>query len=466
MLTFKWFLSEASLSAPNLFANVNRIDTMEAKMRSGDPFVMVDKSSVVFPASPENIGSLNTLRTHKNGNRYTFKSADGKDYPLSSFEKTREFGSSGGGGSLNSMGKELADAGERATIRSFYKDLVEPEDTEEQLFIDNPDAFDRWSTSFVQTKLALDKVLGRGFQNKFEVIHDSTDGGIFTNAINAFCRKIGMNKDSWNPADIWLISKSDRTRVEQTLMNIVTENDGDILIGTFNYAVYKFFLDKMLVPVSLKQITSKTYKLEYTNVPGEEIPSFNVSIKNFVCNMKLDSKEIGAFTFTNKETGGTINMQTKGYPYSSMSTQTEITSDGSKSGGRVGKVPAAIVDKVYKDNGFFKIDPRSYFENKLEDTKQAQINEWVNWYAVVSKDNSVTASIPSNKIEEFIKTTLLEFGNPVNAGNINAFKHKIQGLAMQYFFVKNKKNLSNIITQYILGGKKINTKAGFFIKVY
>jgi uncharacterized protein YbgA (DUF1722 family) len=149
-----------------------------------------------------------------------------------------------------------------------------------------------------------------------------------------------------------------------------------------------------------------------------------------------------------------------------MSTQTEITSDGSKSGGRVGKVPAAIVDKVYKDNGFFKIDPRSYFENKLEDTKQAQINEWVNWYAVVSKDNSVTASIPSNKIEEFIKTTLLEFGNPVNAGNINAFKHKIQGLAMQYFFVKNKKNLSNIITQYILGGKKINTKAGFFIKVY
>lgn len=454
----------SSLAAPNLFANPSRIDTFERKLESKDPFQMIDGSYKVFDNIPQNVDQITKLRSHRSGNKYIFKSVDGTEYLLSKFHKNSEFGSNKS--SLNSQGKALADAGERATIASFYKEMKEPADTGEQLFVDHPDAFARWMPSFVQTKAAMEKVVGRGFETKFNVIHDSTDGGKFTKVINDFCKKIKMNKDSWNPSDIWLISKQKKRQVEDALEKIVVEHDGDVLAMIFNSAIYKFFEEKLLIPVSLKQITAKSYKIEYTNVPGTKVPMYDVEIRSFITDLKIGTKEIGGFTFTNKETGQPIRMQTKGYPFTSVSTQTEITTDGSQTGGRVGKVPAAIIEEVYVDNKFFRIKPVQYFSRDMSKTPTKQIDEWVNWYKTVVNHRSVSATIPAAKIKDHLVTLLKSFGGTKQEENIQAFKHKIQGLAMQYFFVINEKKLNTIITKYILGAKKINTKSGFFIKVY
>ena len=458
-MKFEDYINEAVLSAPNLKRNINRIDKMELKMLNKEPFVMFDKTEVVFPLSQNNIDELEKLRNHVNGSKYRFEDENGAFHPLSHFEKTFEFGSNK---SLNSKGKDLADAGERATILSLTEYIDKPEDTNEKLFIQNPDAFERWKNSFRLTKEALNTLLGTDFEKKYNIIHDATSISNFHNIITIFCKVIKTNKDSWNPADMWLISKTHQKNVEETLHNILINSSGNNkknLINQFNSKIYELYKNKYLIPVSLKQITNNKYSIEENNVPNAIIPSYDVEIKKLICNMKMDTVEIGSFSFLNKVNKQKITFQTKGYPNSSASVQTEITSDGTKTGGRLGKVPAVIIKNVYEEYGFFKIVPSKYFEKDLKKTKDAQIKEWVKWYLYVISHKSIEYSVSKKDIDKVIRKNL-------NTNDVNTFKHKIQGLAMQYFLIKNEKHISSIITKYILGAKKINPVSSFFIKIY
>ena len=449
------------LSAPNLCNNPTRIDTFQNKLKNKDPFIMIDGSSVVFNDCSENIEQLNKIRKHKPRTSYVFKSINNEYFPLSDFLKNHEFGSNK---SINSQGKALADAGERATILSFYKELNIPEDTQEQLFIENPSAFERWRSTFINTKEAIEDILGKGFEFEYNVIHDSTSNGDFGCIISEFVKRIKINKDSWNPSDIWLISKRREGVVNNSLSDILA-NSKD-LIEDFNNKIYELFKLKYLIPVSLKQITSKKYNIEFSNEPGKEVISYNIDISSFITDLSPGTKEIGSFVFINRKTHKSIRMQTKGYPFASVSTQTEITSDGSETGGRIGKVPAGIIDSVYSDYGFFRIKPSSYFSDNIHNTPKEQINEWVKWYETVSQSNKTQEFLCSSSIEQYIINLLESFKCSSQHENIQAFKHKIQGLAMQYFFIKNQQNIGDIMTRFILGAKKIDSRSSFFVKVY
>ena len=459
MKKFSEFIVEAHLAAPNLFSHKDRLDNFEEKMRTREEFQMEDGTKLVFPLNQHNASEIERLRNYKKGDKFKFQDENGAFHLLSKFTKTSDLG--GGGKTLNSEGKKLADAGERATLLYLVKDIETPEDTGEQLFIDNPKAFERWKQTFVLTKEALELIVSN--LKKYDIIHDSTDKGNFVNIINSFCLKIKKNKDSWNPADTWLIKKSARSEVEKTLYTILHSFEGNNLINRFNTAIYNFYTSKKLIPVSLKQITNSNYTIEYNNVPGTKIPFYDYEIDKFICNMKMDSVEIGIFSFTNKNTKKKLKMQTKGYPFSTDSTQTEITSDGTKTGGRLGKVPASIVKKVYEEYNFFKIVPSKYFAKDLSKTPKKQIKEWVKWYKKVqSEDSLVEASMTVEELEEYLPKLLRN----ISAEDSKKLKHKVQGLAMQYFFITHKKDISTILTKFILGAKKINPDNGFFVKIY
>lgn len=465
MISFKEFIesteniNEGAINAVNISSKIERLAAFEQKMFNREPFIMEDGTELVFPLTKHNLDEIERLKNHKLRATYKFEDINGALHALSKFTKTKEFGSNK---SLNSQGQALADAGERATILSFTKDLLTPEDTEELLFIENPNAFERWKNSFIQTKLGIESIIGKGFEKKYLMLHDATDTSNFNSIISKFTTKIKTNKDSWNPADTWLIMKSKQKEVQETLYKIVNEAEGNNLINRFNSAIYRLFKKKYLVPVSLKQVTSKSYNLDYNNTPGEEIPNYDVKISKFICNLKMDTVEIGSFNFINQATGAKITFQTKGYPHSSDSTQTEITSDGSDTGGRLGKVPAYIIKKVYDDNKFFKISPSKYFEKDLSKTNNKQIKEWVHWYNVIDNHNASETKIDASKIEDHIRKVIKN----LDKQNTKTFKHKIQGLAMQYFLIKNERDISSILTKYILGAKKINPDSGFFIKIY
>jgi len=364
---------------------------------------------------------------------------------------------------MNSLGKALSDAGEIATIKSLQKEINTPEDTEQEIFINNPESFNAWKLTFIETKKAINQIINDDIK-KYKIIHDATDTSEFSKIISKFTKKIGTSKDSWNPADIFLIRKDKYDYVIKKL-NLILELkvDKNTLISLFNNEIYSLYEKGILYPISLKQLKSSA-KIELSNTPEQEIHFYDIKINNFNLDFSLKSgtKEIGIMSFLNKETKGIISMQNRPFPYGYSITQTEITSDGTKTGGRLGKVPTKIIDQIMGEYNFGRIKSTKYFGDKrdmLKNFDKTKQQEVIEMYKLVSSNKNVKSI--RVKPEEIIQQAF----NGNDTDKIN-FMLKVQGLFFMYFFIKNEKNISDIINKFILGAKKINPQSGFFIKIY
>ena len=369
-----------------------------------------------------------------------------------------------GGQSRNTLGKALADAGELATVMSLQKDIKTAKDTGQSIFVNNPEAFADWYKTFQLTKPAVKKIVGS--LNNFDIIHDATDKSDFTSTITSFLRKTKLTKDSWNPADIYIINKSARVKVIKDLKKIVeTYVISDGLINMFNNKLYEFYKKKILYPISLKQLVTEKPSIDYANIPGKiNVSDYNIKIEKFNCDLTIEGKEIGLFTFLNDDTKKKINLQVRGFPHSYGVAQTEITSDGTPSGGRLGKIPTKVVDSVmyqYKDA---RINSIRYFGSPkpFSNFDENKIKETYKMYETVIKDSKV-----SN--QKFLSYKEYAYIINLAKSNMDIAKNmamKIQGLKIMHFFVKNKKDLSGIMNKMINGAKKISDSNGFFIKIY
>ena len=363
-------------------------------------------------------------------NKYAPIFNDGKNY-FTFIDIDKSPFSGMGGQSRNALGKKLADAGELATVMSLQKDIKTAKDTGQIIFVNHPDAFADWYNTFQYTRPTIKKIVGN--LNNYDIIHDATDRSDFTSTINEFVSKAKISKkDSWNPADIFVINKSKRKEVTDALKKIVKTYDiKDGLVNMFNDKIYKLYEKKILFPISLKQIISEKANVDYTNIPGQvKVSDYDIEIAKFNCNLTTEGKEIGLFTFLNKDTKKQINLQVRGFPHGYGTAQTEITSDGTP--------------KPFSD----------FDKNKIEET--------YNMYETVIKDSKVNN-------EKFISSK--EFNKTINIAKSNmeiakTMAMKIQGLKIMYFFVKNQKNLSSIMNKMINGAKKISDTNGFFIKIY
>ena len=397
-------------------------------------------------------------------NKYAPIFNDGKNY-FTFIDIDKSPFSGMGGQSRNALGKKLADAGELATVMSLQKDIKTAKDTGQIIFVNHPDAFADWYNTFQYTRPTIKKIVGN--LNNYDIIHDATDRSDFTSTINEFVSKAKISKkDSWNPADIFVINKSKRKEVTDALKKIVKTYDiKDGLVNMFNDKIYKLYEKKILFPISLKQIISEKANVDYTNIPGQvKVSDYDIEIAKFNCNLTTEGKEIGLFTFLNKDTKKQINLQVRGFPHGYGTAQTEITSDGTPTGGRLGKIPTKVVDDVLAEYKYARIDSIRYFgtPKPFSDFDKNKIEETYNMYETVIKDSKVNN-------EKFISSK--EFNKTINIAKSNmeiakTMAMKIQGLKIMYFFVKNQKNLSSIMNKMINGAKKISDTNGFFIKIY
>ena len=370
-----------------------------------------------------------------------------------------------GGKSRNTLGKALADAGELATVMSLQKDIKTAKDTGQSIFENNPDAFDDWYNTFQLTKPAVKKIVGT--INSYDIIHDATDKSDFTKTITSFLKKAKIgNSNSWNPADIYVIKKSKRVNIIKEMKEIVETYDiSDGLVNMFNNKLYKLYTDGLLYPISLKQIISEKANVDYTNVPGAiKVANYDIQIAKFNCNLDIKGKEIGLFTFLNKDTKKQINLQVRGFPHSYGVAQTEITSDGTPSGGRLGKIPTKVVDSVMSQYKDARINSIRYFgtPKPFESFDKDKIKETYKMYETVIKESKVSNQ-KSLRYDEYVNIINLAKSNMEIA---KTMAMKIQGLKIMHFFVKNKKDLSGIMNKMINGAKKISDSNGFFIKLY
>ena len=370
-----------------------------------------------------------------------------------------------GGQSRNTLGKALADAGELATVMSLQKDIKTAKDTGQSIFANNPEAFADWYKTFQLTKPAVKKIVGS--LNNFDIIHDATDKSEFGKTITSFIKKSKIgNANSWNPADIYVIEKSKKADIIKEMKEIVeTYDTSDGLVNMFNNKMYKFYTDKQMFPISLKQITAEKANVDYTNVPGTVVvANYKIEIDKFNCNLTTEGKEIGTFTFANKTTKKKILMQVRGFPHSYGTAQTEITSDGTPTGGRLGKIPTKVIDSVMSQYKGARINSIKYFGSPkpFSNFDENKIKETYKMYETVIKDSKVSNQ-KSLSYKEYVKIINIAKSNMDIAKNMAM---KIQGLKIMHFFVKNKKDLSGIMNKMINGAKKISDSNGFFIKIY
>jgi len=370
-----------------------------------------------------------------------------------------------GGQSRNVLGKKLADAGELATVMSLKKDIKTAKDTGQPIFKDNPEAFAAWYDTFQYTRPAVKKIVGS--LNNFDIIHDATDKSNFGTTIKAFLNKANISKqDSWNPADVYIINKSARVKVINDLKKIVETYDiSDGLVSVFNDKLYKLYKKKVLYPISLKQLVTEKANVDYTNIPGQvKVADYDIEIAKFNCNLTIEGKEIGLFTFNNKDTKKQISLQVRGFPHGYGTAQTEITSDGTPSGGRLGKIPTKVVDSVMDQYKDARISSIKYFgtPKPFESFDEIKCKETYKMYETVIKESKVNNE-KSISYKEFVHIIDIAKSNMDIAKNMVM---KIQGLKIMHFFVKNKKDLSGIMNKMINGAKKIDDSNGFFIKIY
>lgn len=416
----------------------------------------------------DNKPTLNDLlRVIKTGSKFNpiFELKDsGTKFKWSDIDKSPYSGM--GGKSRNSLGKALSDAGELATVMSLTKEINSPKDTGQKLFENDVDAFNDWIITFKHTKEAIESFIG-GKMGDYVILHDATDKTEFKKIITDFCKKIKIPKDSWNPADIFLIRKRAQKQVINRLRGIVDNfSIQDGLVDIFNNELYRMFEKKLVYPISLKQLVSPKAKIEYNNKPGKsKIADYNIEIDHFNCNLSADGKEIGLFIFSNTDTKKKISMQVRGFPHGYGTAQTEITSDGTPTGGRLGKVPTYIIDRVFAEFGEERIKSIGFFGDKrmpfskFDDKTKKEIFDW---YKTVVKHPKAKDQNPL-KFEDFEQ--LIEASK--NDGQVAAAMcQKIQGLKLMYIFVKHAKDVRLMMNKMINGAKKISSDNGFFIKVY
>ena len=450
------------------------IVSIVAKIKKGTKIKVKDGKSYLFKRTKD-IDSLEKVQTDyqkykkildPNG-KMAYIFYDGKKYfTFTDIDKAPFSGM--GGQSRNSLGKALADAGELATVMSLRKKIETAKDTKQSIFVRDPEAFADWYNTFQLTGPAVKKIVGS--LTSYDIIHDATDKSEFTSNIEKFLKKVGISKkDSWNPADIFIVKKDKRKEITDALEKMIETYDAsEGLLNMVNDKIYKLYTDKQMFPISLKQITAEKANVDKNNVPGTVVvANYNIEINKFNCNLTTEGKEIGTFTFLNKTTQKKILMQVRGFPHSYGTAQTEITSDGTPTGGRLGKVSTKVVDNVmglYKDA---RINSIRYFgtPKPFSNFDENKIKETYEMYQTVIKDS---------KVYNEKKISFKDFKNTIDV--LQSDKRpskvaenmvmKIQGLKIMHFFIKNKKDLSDIMNKMINGAKKISDTNGFFIKIY
>ena len=109
---------------------------------------------------------------------------------------------------FNIIKKELKEE-DCTDVMSLQKDIKTAKDTGQSIFANNPEAFADWYKTFQLTKPAVKKIIGTQSLNNFDIIHDATDKSNFGTTITEFIKKAKISKqDSWNPADVYIISKN------------------------------------------------------------------------------------------------------------------------------------------------------------------------------------------------------------------------------------------------------------------
>ena len=328
-----------------------------------------------------------------------------------------------------------------------------------------PDVDDEWEETFAKQAKTLHSWL-----NGKKGYNYSRDKGIMPIVENIALQKCGVRtKDSWNPADIYIVKKTEENQIVNELESIGDlETDKELKLDRLNEYMRELFVGRDLIGISLKKL-GRTAILEETNVKKIE-PVKDISIVKGSIKLDLDLNDsdefvTGEMAFSINVKGNNVNVQIRAFSGGEReSTQMDMTETGAAA--KLGKVSSIVaIDPYIKVLGLKRRMGSDL--PRVGMWTPGQINTYVTEYKKI-KDKT----IGGNKIywgkdnwEDTLKRAIqIEHDNPRTASQLST---KLQCFEWVNIFQKidSKNKLEEFLTILYYGAKKQYETAGPFLKI-
>jgi len=329
-----------------------------------------------------------------------------------------------------------------------------------------PDYDDQWHETFNMQASALKKWLKsqRGYLY-------SRDDGIMPFLENIAITKCGVaTKDSWNPADIYIVKRSKERQIKIDLKKIGDSKvDKKIKLDMLNEYMREKFLTRDLVGISLKKL-GRSVSLEETNVTKLRTMKEIGIIKNSIrLNLNLQSNgefETGEMALKINAGGSEVNVQIRAFSGGVReSTQMDMTGQGAAA--KLGKVSAReAIDPFLQSMGPLR---------RRMGTEIVRVGQW--------QTKDITKYVDEKKALETIRIdgSFVDFGDndwsktlteaieleKENNRTASQLSAKLQCFRwIEIFAEAEKKNrLTEFLSILYSGAKKQYASAGPFLKI-
>ena len=280
---------------------------------------------------------------------------------------------------------------------------------------------ENWFKTFYKQN---ERILKEFSNTKFTVFdRDSKDGFMvwFMRTIRDY---FGItNKDSYNPADIWLIDRQEVNR--KVILKEIDGPKGTQTIEELNQVMRKLYKERKVVGLSLKLISGAQAKYQEVNLDDKFFKAVENKKGDFdykLFKVKFDLSTYGkgpSGGFTTQDAVLTLGInsqevakfQVKGNTSSRLS-NLKIEGTGKGEAARLGKAPLALVTKLtagkpYKSK--FINDAKSEPQNIKDFTNQAKM--WQNMYEELVRNMNQKGIRIETKImpKEFTKNMKIAF---------------------------------------------------------
>lgn len=292
----------------------------------------------------------------------------------------------------------------------------------------------KWLSSFQDQTNAIVKYLdGINFKN-YSFFRDS----IFTTKLYRHAKRLAKfsKKDSWNPADVWIVDNPD-VRIKDLLDTQTIEE--------LNFKLKIGLRDKKIIPISLKK-TNGTATVEEVNLnPLDDIK--NQSIKRIYLDTNfLPHKN----SFKNNGSIIYLNNGAKFAVRSVSSKNLYVTVEGAMEGAasQLGKVPVNILNSLLPR---VKNSPKDWIDFNIDKSLLEEM------YFKISKNSLV--DINNSDFEDFISGMKKLY-------DMSSIRYGEKAIAMSYIYeIINDDNPNDLITKFYYSSQKKGEKFGPFIKI-
>ena len=318
---------------------------------------------------------------------------------------------------------------------------------------------EEWENTFFQQQLTTYQKVGN---TKYS--HYSRDGG-FMDYVTNLCKSLyGISqKDTWNPADIWLVS--DYQQVKSQLDRAVRDNVTSI--SEFNAILRNMFHERKIVGISLKLMSGKTAKWELVNLEGKDLfDDDEYTFKHESAELSFKLKTDKEFINTDskiflKGKQGTIKFQIRQNSAGFNNLKVEGTDVGS-SAARLGKVPLDMASQLFSDA---RLESRRWRNhgNYPKTSAEYKASKSVHEARFSKLKGSGKVSLGVTTAADFSKNIIKIFDN----GKADVAMSKLQQLDLlnEIYSLKGKK-LDNFLTALAFLAQKKGTVFGPFAKLY